>query len=49
MNGKCTVFMEKRTRRYGQLTTGARLAPLITGASLCGGLGSRPVRVRRWG
>ena len=38
MNGKCTVFMEKRVRRRGRLATGVWLAMLVIGASLCSGM-----------
>ena len=37
MNGKCTVFIEKRGRRRGRLATAVWLATLVVGASLCNG------------
>ncbi len=37
MNGKCTVFIEKRVRCRGRLATAVWLAMLVIGASLCGG------------
>ena len=38
MNGKCTVFMEKRAPRRGRLATGVWLATLVIGALLCSGM-----------